>query len=207
MRISKEAPRPYSSRLRAEQAQETRARILDAALRVMAGPRDVAIPDVAREAGVSVPTIYRHFGTKGELLFELYPHVAHRAGLAAARFDEVPMPRSLDELRAGLRAFYARIEAVARDDLSIAALGGPAGDEVRRVSMPRRLAAFRPLVEKLMPGLDELEHDRVARVLTVLISSSALRMWRDYLGSSADEAADDVAWVIRWALTGARKDR
>jgi hypothetical protein len=73
--------------------------------------------------------------------------------------------------------------------------------------MPRRLAAFRPLVEKLMPGLDELEHDRVARVLTVLISSSALRMWRDYLGSSADEAADDVAWVIRWALTGARKDR
>jgi AcrR family transcriptional regulator len=207
MRISKEAPRPYSSRLRAEQAQETRARILDAALRVMAGPRDVAIPDVAREAGVSIPTIYRHFGTKAELLFELYPHVAHRAGLAAARFDEVPMPRSLDELRAGLRAFYARIEAVARDDLSIAALGGPAGDEVRRVSMPRRLAAFRPLVEKLMPGLDELEHDRVARVLTVLISSSALRMWRDYLGSSADEAADDVAWVIRWALTGARKDR
>jgi AcrR family transcriptional regulator len=208
MGIAKAAtPRPYRSRLRAEQAQETRARILDAALRVMAGPRDVPIPDVAREGGVSVPTIYRHFGTKTELLNELYPHVARRASLAIARFEDIPPPRSLDELRALLRAVYARIEAVGQDDLAVAALSGPAADEVRRASMPRRLAAFRPLVETLMPGLGEIERDRIARVLVVLTTSSALRTWLEYLGSSADEAADDVDWVIRSALAGARKDR
>jgi AcrR family transcriptional regulator len=173
----------------------------------MARPREVAIPDVAREAGVSIPTIYRHFGTKAELLIELYPHVARRAGLAVARMEDVPPPRSLDELRAGLRAVYARIEAVARDDLTIAAISGPAGDEVRRVSMPQRLAAFRPMVDGFIPGLGEVERDRIARLLVVLTTSSALRTWRDYLGSSADEAADDVDWVIRSALAAATKDR
>jgi len=207
MRIAKATPRPYRSQLRAEQTEETRARILDAALRVMARPRDVAIPDVAREAGVSIPTIYRHFGTKSDLLHELYPHVARRAGLALARFEDIPLPRSLDELRAGLRAAYARIEAVGQDDLAVAALSGPAADEVRRVSMPRRLAAFRSLVDRIKPGLDEIEPDRVAPVLVVLTTSSALLTWREYLGSSADEAADDVDWVVRSALASARRER
>ena len=64
-RITNKAERPYSSKLRAEQAEETQARILEAALRVMAGgAASVSIPAVAREAGVSVPTVYRHFGTK-----------------------------------------------------------------------------------------------------------------------------------------------
>ena len=50
------APRPYRSRLREEQAQETRERILDATGRVMAaGIATVSIPAVAREAGVSIP--------------------------------------------------------------------------------------------------------------------------------------------------------
>jgi AcrR family transcriptional regulator len=207
MGIAKATARPYRSQLRAEQAAETRARILDAALRVMAGPRDIAIPDVAREAGVSIPTIYRHFGTKDDLLHELYPHVARRAGIALARFEDIPPPRSMSELRAALRAGYGRIEAVGQDDLAVAAMGGPAADEVRRVSMPRRLSAFRSLVDTIMPGLGETERDRFARLLVVLTTSSALRTWREYLGSSADEAADDVDWIVRSALAGARRER
>lgn len=207
MIVAKAAPRPYRSQLRAEQTAETRTRILDAALRVMAGPRDVAIPDVAREAGVSIPTIYRHFGTKSDLLHELYPHLARRAGLALARFEDIPQPRSPDELRALLRAVYGRIEAVGQDDLAVAALSGPAADEVRRVSMPRRLAAFRSMVDTIMPGLGEIERDRIARVLVVLTSSSALQTWREYLGSSADEAADDVDWVVRAALASTGRER
>jgi hypothetical protein len=37
----------------------------------------------------------------------------------------------------------------------------------------------------------------LARVLIILSSSSAMRMWLDHLGSSVDEAADDVEWLIR----------
>ena len=65
--------------LRAAQAQATRARILEATVAVMArGVASVSIPAVAREAGVSVPTVYRHFATKRDLLTSVFPHVLHR---------------------------------------------------------------------------------------------------------------------------------
>ena len=40
-------------------------------------------------------------------------------------------------------------------------------------------------------------------LLVVLTASSALRLWRDQLGSSVDEAADDVDWVIRALIASA----
>jgi AcrR family transcriptional regulator len=80
--IAKRKPREYHSELRLQQADQTRSLILDATLRVMAdGVTAVSILAVAREAGTSVPTIYRHFGTKRELLAALYPYLERRAGL------------------------------------------------------------------------------------------------------------------------------
>ena len=61
--------RTYSSALRDEQADATRTRILEALVRTMAaGIGGLSIPAVAREAGVSIPTIYRHFGSKHGLV-------------------------------------------------------------------------------------------------------------------------------------------
>src|SRR6266542_6902451 len=100
--------RPYRSQLRAEQAEETRGRILDAAVRAMAGGLAfLSIPHVAREAGVSVPTIYRHFATKHDLLAAVYPHVVRRAGL-----DDLVIPGSMDELRGGLKAYFERTDSL-----------------------------------------------------------------------------------------------
>jgi AcrR family transcriptional regulator len=61
--------KPPSS-LRAEQAAQTRRRILDAAARVFEqqGFAGTRIDDVAVEAGVSVPTIYKVFTNKVNLL-------------------------------------------------------------------------------------------------------------------------------------------
>src|SRR5574338_640141 len=111
--------RAYRSELREAQAEATRGRILDAAMRVIAGGlAGVSVPAVAREAGVSVPTIYRHFRTKGDLLAAVYPHAARRTGL-----DGIPDPRSLDELRTMIRAVIDRLDAL--DDLSRAAMASP----------------------------------------------------------------------------------
>ena len=49
------------------------------------GLASLSIPAVAREAGVSVPTVYRHFGTKDDLLAAVYPHVARGSGSTACR--------------------------------------------------------------------------------------------------------------------------
>jgi AcrR family transcriptional regulator len=191
--------RKYRSELRARQAEETRARILDATVRVIAGGLAyVSIPAVAREAGVSVPTIYRHFATKRDLLAAVYPHGARRAGL-----DKLVPPSSIDELRDGVREYFDRTDSI--DDLTRAAMAGPASEEVRRLNIPTRLAVFRRLADSIEPELAEADRDRIARLLMILTTSAALRMWRDHLGSSVDEAADDVDWVVRAAISSATK--
>jgi AcrR family transcriptional regulator len=198
-RISNSTVRAYRSQLRAEHAEETRGRILDATVRVMAGGLAyVSIPAVAREAGVSVPTIYRHFATKHDLLAAVYPHVIRRAGL-----DEVVVPDSMDELRQGLGAYFERTDSLG--DLARAAMASPASDDVRRLNIPRRLAAFRRVADSIEPKPSEVNRDRIARLLVILTASSALRLWRDQLGSSVDEAADDVDWVLR-AITSAASE-
>lgn len=198
-RIATGTVRAYRSQLRAQQAEETRARILDATGRVMArGLAHVSIPAVAREAGVSVPTIYRHFATKHDLLAAVYPHVIRRAGL-----DEVVVPGSMDELRQGLGAYFERTDSLG--DLARAAMASPASDEVRRLNIPHRLAAFRRVADSIEPKPSEVNRDRIARLLVILTASSALRLWRDQLGSSVDEAADDVDWVLR-AITSAASE-
>jgi AcrR family transcriptional regulator len=185
--------------LRAAQAQATRARILEATVNVMArGVASVSIPAVAREAGVSVPTVYRHFGTKRDLLAAVFPHVVRRAGL-----DELVPPRSIDELGNGVRALFERIDSAG--DLARAAAASPAAEEVRRVDMPARLEMSRRLADSITPKLTPGDRDRIARLLTILISASALRVWRDHLGSTVDEAANDIDWVIKAAVAASTR--
>lgn len=189
--------RAYRSQLRSQQADETRERILDATVRVMArGLASVSIPAVAREAGVSVPTIYRHFGTKRDLLAAVYPHVVRRAGL-----NELVVPRSMDELLDGLRAYFERTDSLG--DLARVAMASPGSEAVRALNMPDRLAMFRRLADSIEPKPSEADRDRIARLLVILTASSALRLWRDQLGSSVEEAADDVDWVIRAVIASA----
>lgn len=187
------------SELRAAQAQATRARILEATVNVMThGVASVSIPAVAREAGVSVPTVYRHFGTKRNLLASVFPHVVRRAGL-----DELVPPRSIEELGHGVRALFERIDSAG--DLARAAAASPAADEVRRVDMPARLEMSRRLADSIVPKLTPGDRDRIARLLTILISASALRVWRDHLGSTVEEAADDIDWVIGAAIAASTR--
>lgn len=145
---------------------------------------------------MSVPTIYRHFGTKRDLLAAVYPHVVRRAGLGPV----VP-PRSIDELRDGVCGIFDRLDST--DDLARAALASPAAEEARRITMPDRMALGRRLADTIVPKLSESDRDRIARLLVVLTTSSALRVWREHLGSSVDEAADDIDWVIRAAIVAA----
>lgn len=189
--------RGYRSGLRAQQVEATRTLILDATLRVMAqGIATLSIPAVAREAGVSLGTIYYHFATKADLLAEVYPHLMRRAGV-----DKVPLPRTVDEVREAVRAIFERMDSL--DDLARAAAVSPAGEEARHVSMRQRLELGRRIARDHSPTLSRSDEDRIARLMAVLISSASLRTWRRHLGSSVDEAAADIDWVLRAALAAA----
>lgn len=69
-------PRTQSSPLRREQAAATRARIVDAAAVVFAanGYEGARIEDIAHEAGVAYPTVYKAFGSKPALLAAAVTH-------------------------------------------------------------------------------------------------------------------------------------
>ena len=65
--------RRYNSRLRLEQARQTRQRILEAAQRCFTerGYAAATMESIATDAGVSVDTVYATFGTKRGVLTEL----------------------------------------------------------------------------------------------------------------------------------------
>src|SRR5919106_2976072 len=146
-RIANTPARSYHSELRAEHAEETRGRILDAALRVAAtGLASLSVPAVAREAGVSVPTVYRHFGTKADLFSEMYPHVARRAG-----FDGIPNPSTVSDVRDAVRAIIERLDSL--DDLARAAMASPAAEQTRSATMAGRFQMIRRLGDTIEPRL------------------------------------------------------
>jgi len=200
-RIASQPTRAYRSELREEQTEETRARILDGTVRVMStGLAGLSVPAVAREAGVSVPTVYRHFRSKRDLLAAVYPHVSRRLGL-----ETIPDPGSLDDLQPLVRAIVERLDAL--DDLSRAAMASPGASEVRHATMPSRIERIRRLTDSIEPRLGKADRDRITRLLVVLTASASLRMWRDHLGLSADEVAEEVDWIVRAAVTAAREKK
>lgn len=191
----------YFSEIREEQVEVTRTRILDAALRVLArGVAGVSIPAVAAEARVSVPTIYRHFRTKRELLAAVYPHAARKAGL-----DTVADARTLDELRPVIRALVERLDNL--DDAERAAMASAGASEVRHATMPMRYARLARVADSIEPKLRNADRERITRLLVVLTASTSLRMWRDHLQLSVEQIADEIDWIMRAAVAAANEGR
>lgn len=100
--------RRYDNTWRAEQAAATRRSVLDATRRVLIekGYSGATIDAIARQAGVSVPTVYKGFGTKRELVRQML-------GMAVAGDDEpVPLAErpemlAMDRMRSGIEILTA----------------------------------------------------------------------------------------------------
>lgn len=180
--------RPYESTLRRDQREATRTRILDAVARTMAkGVAGLSVPAVAREAGVSVPTVYRRFRTKADLVAALAPYLLGKTGL-------MEIPQGAESLGAVVRELARRNEAL--DLETRAALASVLGHEVRRRTMPQRVAAIRAELARRTPGLAGEDLERFTRVALILMSSAAMRAYKDYLGLGAMGAAEDVGWAL-----------
>lgn len=189
--------RAYASALRKEQAEATRTRILEALVRTMAaGVGGLSIPAVAREARVSIPTIYRHFHSKQGLVEALQPYVIGKAGLIPES-----MPQTIDELAQTVRQLFRNLEGM---DLTLrAALASELGQEVRRATIPERRRLMRDFVVRLAPDVPEAELGRLSNLALILVSTASFRAFKDYLALGPDEAADLATWAIRTLIQGA----
>lgn len=189
------ARRGYLSPLRAEQAAATRRRILDAAISLLqeTGSGEVAIPDVAERAGVSVSTAYRAFATREDLLEGVLDELK-------VRFESVagPQPTTIDELvESAARAVPAVLEVEA---LYRALFATPDGRELHRSTASQRSGAIDEMVRRELAGLDpELtpaQARRFVAVLHLVTSSRSVLFLKDYEG--LDE--EDLSLAVRWAM-------
>ena len=72
---------PYDSPLRREQAEQTRSRIVGAAVElIVGGVEGLTMQEVAKAAGVALRTVFRHFPTREDLLDAIWRALQVRMG-------------------------------------------------------------------------------------------------------------------------------
>jgi len=111
-------PRRYQMATRERAVQETRQRIIDAAISLHAQRGVIATnwEEIAERAGVSTATVYRHFPSLGELV----PACARTAFEAGA---SLPTPAQAAAAFAGLTRPASRIERLIRESCRCYELG------------------------------------------------------------------------------------
>ena len=198
--------RKYEQRLRAETAEETRRRILDAVYqRLRAAPaRPASVDQIARTARVSRSTVYLIFGSRAGLFDAVIEDLMQRAG-----FDRITAavahPDAREHLRQGIRA-GAEVYAVDRDvhrilfsmamDPEVAA-GAMQRMEERRFAGMTYLAGRLAEQDLLRPDLSEAE---AATILYVMTSFDAFDLIFTGRGLPADEAGRLLAAMAERAV-------
>ena len=190
--------RPYQSRLRAEQAAQTRLRILEASGDLFAERGYVAttIDAVAAQAGVAVDTVYATFGTKKGLLSAVIDlRVTGSADeLDALAGDGPRRIRAMTDQRQMVAGFaadiVARVERVRPIDDVIrgAATIDPDIAELRGRMQENRFSKLRAFTEWLAAHgslLDDQDADEAAAIVWTLTSPEVNRLLRDVRGWSS----------------------
>lgn len=161
------------------------------------GVGELSVPAVAAESGVSVPTIYRHFGSKQGLVDALGEYVIARTGL---RVDLSSPPETVDELVDLIPDMYRK--SAAMEPALRAAMATDVGQEARRRFMPQRLEAIEETLSHVAAGMPQSEFTYLRDTVLILGSSAVMRAFKDYLGMNADQAAETAAWAVRMIMEG-----
>lgn len=183
-------PETYADR-RAKMAEESRRRILEATVATLArGVEELSMPAVAKEAGVSVPTVYRNFPDKKALMAATIEHM-HRLRSATTESG------SFDDLEGTIRREYEK-SASLPEHVQLALASAPIVKA--RMDASVRARRRKTIVEMLGPALDEVpaaERDDLVCAAVVLCSSQTMRSFAVLTGASPAEAARITAWAIR----------
>ena len=182
------ARRPYDSRLRREQQQETRERIVTAATDLLGEGNAPSMATVAERAGVSERTVYRHFATRTDLFGAVF---ASLTDLVAGVYE----PTSLDELTETVRSTFPRYER--RPEVIRALNSSEIAEESRAARAERRRAMVESALADITAGFEPAEKRRLEAAVHVLASSSAYLHLHDFWSMDAEESAGVVEWAVR----------
>ena len=187
MSIQSRKNRKYELKARAESQERTRQRIAEAAagLHEEVGPAETTVAEIARRAGVSRLTVYKHFPDNGTLYPACSAHYLSKHPLpdfegALAPEDPVARVRSvLDAVYAGwYRGSRRMMRNLQRDRRS-----DPALDEFMQANSD---AALGGLADAATAGF-ELDGERAARMRSLLRVALDFWTWERL----TDEGMDD----------------
>jgi AcrR family transcriptional regulator len=192
--------RAYRSPLRNERATQTRTRILDGLVQVMArnGIAELSIPLVAKAAGVSIPSVYRYFPTKKALITALDEYAHQRGSFTLEDFGQLETPEDLARI---VPLTFQRRAAI--ESTLSAAMNSRLGYTMRREEFAERAKHLSKALQPIASKLSRKEHQWLTDVVFILSSYACVRAFRDYLDLDTDEAGKRVAWAIRLLTRGA----
>jgi AcrR family transcriptional regulator len=191
--------RPYRQQVRAETADETRQRILDALYeRLRTAPGEpVSVDEIARRARVSRSTVYVAFGSRAGLFDALTERVLSGAGYD--RIEEaVRHPDARETLRGGLEGgvrMYAAHDDVFRVLYRTGKLDPEGAGRAIARSEARRSASMRWLADRLRDEghlRPDVTPEHAAHLIWLLASFDAY----DALASGRGLGADAVVHVL-----------
>jgi AcrR family transcriptional regulator len=184
--------RTYSSPLRESQAQRTRDLILDALTDLLGERRadEITTREIADRAGVSQPTVYRHFPDRDALLAGL----TGRMVALMDTEDEIARPATLEDLA----PLAARGMGLSETHAVISKAEAILNADPRRLSQDsrERSAELLRLVTESLPDYDERDHLRITALLRNLYSVQVWLRMREEFGIYGDEAGPIVGWAV-----------
>ena len=184
--------------LRIRQAEVARNAIMDALIRHLeAGDADdIAMEDLAREAGVSRRTLYRYFPSRSHLLDAAGEWIR-------AEVLQLPIEIGPEGIAASFRTAASRLQR--HPNLARALLRTQTGRAVRSGYRDERVKAIRRALRVEAPGASRRELERAAAVLAYLCSSNAWTTIQDETGLDASSAQAAVGWAIETLLARLRE--
>jgi AcrR family transcriptional regulator len=196
-----EPARPYKSPLRDDQARRTRGLILDAFTELLTDRRadEITTREIADRAGVSQPTVYRHFPDRTALL----EGISARIGELMDAPDGPPPLATLDDVGPRLEALFVASEAFPVEVRAEVLLNA----DPRRYSPETRQHSEELLgaVAAAFPELDEHRHVHLAGLLRCLGSAQSWLRMREEFGVPGTESGPLVRWAIDTLVTEVRE--
>jgi TetR/AcrR family transcriptional regulator, cholesterol catabolism regulator len=192
--------RIYRSPLRDERADQARTRILDGLVQVMArnGIAELSVPLIAKQAGVSIPSVYRYFPTKRHLITALDEYAHKKGSFTLDEFGPIETPEDIARI---VPLTFKRREAI--ESTLSAAMNSRLGFSMRRHEFEERAKHFSKALRPATKHLSRKEQQWLTDVVFVLSSYACVRAFRDYLGLDSEEAGKRVSWAIRLLTRGA----
>ena len=148
---------------------------------------DIAMADVAAEAGISLRTLYRYFPDRAALLHAAGEYLYADLGIGY----EIAGP---EDISASFRDAAAKLSA--RPALTRALVQTSAGRAARSAARVQRVEAIRTALAPLTARLDPDLARRATAVIAHLCSAASWVTVSDDSGLDDDDAQQAVAWAI-----------